>query len=93
MPTRYAGHGRELVASTPLADFDGVVAAGGDGTLFEVLNGLYQHPKPARIPLGLLPIGTGNAFARELDLRYRWSDRTPLSCCSADEPGRSMSAL
>lgn len=68
MPTRYAGHGRELVASTPLAGFDGVVAAGGDGTLFEVLNGLYQHPKSRRIPVGLLPIGTGNAFARELDL-------------------------
>ena len=68
MPTRYAGHGSELVASAQLSDFDGLVAAGGDGTVFEVLNGLYQHPKTARIPLGLLPIGTGNAFARELDL-------------------------
>jgi len=67
-PTRYAGHGKELVASTDLSDFDGLIAAGGDGTLFEVLNGLYQHPKTARIPLGLLPIGTGNAFARELAL-------------------------
>ena len=66
--TRHAGHGRELVASAQLSDFDGLVAAGGDGTVFEVLNGLYQHPKPARIPMGLLPIGTGNAFARELEL-------------------------
>jgi len=69
MSTRYAGHGRELVASAQLSDFDGLVAAGGDGTVFEVLNGLYQHPKAVRIPLGLLPIGTGNAFARELDLK------------------------
>ena len=68
-PTRYAGHGKKLVASTDLSDFDGLVAAGGDGTLFEVLNGLYQHPKAARIPLGLLPIGTGNAFSRELALQ------------------------
>ena len=67
--TEYAGHGRELVAKTELLGFDGLVAAGGDGTVFEVLNGLYQHPKPARIPLGLLPIGTGNAFSRELDLQ------------------------
>jgi diacylglycerol kinase (ATP) len=66
--TRYAGHGRELVANSKLAEYDGLVAAGGDGTLFEVLNGLYLHPKATRIPLGLLPIGTGNAFARELDL-------------------------
>lgn len=69
IPTKHAGHGRELVASAQLSDFDGVVAAGGDGTVFEVLNGLYQHPKAARIPMGLLPIGTGNAFARELDLK------------------------
>jgi len=69
IPTRHTGHGRELVANAQLSDFDGLVAAGGDGTVFEVLNGLYQHPKTARIPMGLLPIGTGNAFARELDLK------------------------
>jgi diacylglycerol kinase (ATP) len=69
MSTRHAGHGRELVANARLSDFDGLVAAGGDGTVFEVLNGLYQHPKPARIPMGLLPLGTGNAFARELNLK------------------------
>lgn len=68
MPTAHQGHGTELVAGATLGGFDGVVAAGGDGTLFEVLNGLYQHPKAERIPLGLLPIGTGNAFARELNL-------------------------
>jgi len=69
LPTEHPGHGEELVASNRLSGFDGVVAAGGDGTVFEVLNGLYQHPKPDRIPLGLLPIGTGNAFARELNLQ------------------------
>jgi len=68
-PTQHAGHGKELVAGSNLSDFDGLVAAGGDGTLFEVLNGLYQHPKEAHIPLGLLPIGTGNAFSRELGLQ------------------------
>jgi len=72
-PSTYPGHGRELVATTDLAGFDGVVAAGGDGTVFEVLNGLYQHPQPERIPLGLLPLGTGNAFARDLGLQsFDW---------------------
>lgn len=66
--TTHAGHGRELVASARLSDYDGLVAAGGDGTVFEVLNGLYSHPKSERIPMGLLPLGTGNAFARELHL-------------------------
>jgi diacylglycerol kinase (ATP) len=66
--TKQPGHGTELVAKADLSGFDGLVAAGGDGTVFEVLNGLYKHPKNKRIPLGLLPIGTGNAFSRELDL-------------------------
>ena len=68
MPTGHPGHGRELVAGANLSQFDGLVAAGGDGTLFEVLNGMYQHPQAHRIPLGLIPIGTGNAFARDLGL-------------------------
>jgi len=69
VPTGYPGHATELVGATTLSAFDGVVAAGGDGTVFEVLNGLYQHPKEQRVPLGVLPIGTGNAFARELHLQ------------------------
>ena len=75
MPTTHPGHGTDLVANAELSGFDGLVAAGGDGTVFEVLNGLYAHPKAARIPLGLLPIGTGNAFSRELELQPgAWSD-------------------
>ncbi len=66
--TRSCGHAKQLVADTDLTEFDGVVAAGGDGTVFEVLNGLYEHEPVQRVPLGLIPMGTGNAFARELDL-------------------------
>ena len=78
-PTTHPGHGSDLVACTDLTGFDGLIAAGGDGTLFEVLNGLYRHPKSTRIPLGLLPIGTGNAFARDLGLKpAAWSDAIDL---------------
>jgi len=79
MPTTHPGHGVELVANTELSPFDGLIAAGGDGTVFETLNGLYKHPKTSRIPLGLLPIGTGNAFARDLGLQpSAWSDAIDL---------------
>lgn len=67
--TRAAGDAVERVVQSDLAGFDGLIAAGGDGTLFEVLNGLYAHPVEHRIPLGLVPVGTGNAFARDLGLR------------------------
>jgi len=79
LPTTHPGHGTELVASADLAAYDGLIAAGGDGTVFEVLNGLYRHPKSAHIPLGLLPIGTGNAFARDLGLQpSAWFDAIDL---------------
>lgn len=62
------GHATRLVADADLAAVDAVVAAGGDGTLFEVLNGLYDNGISSRPPLGVLPVGTGNAFARDLGL-------------------------
>jgi diacylglycerol kinase (ATP) len=47
-----------------------VVAAGGDGTLNEVVNGLMQAREgdPERVRLGLLPLGTGNDFARSINV-------------------------
>ena len=66
--TEQPGHGTALVRDADLAGYDGVVAAGGDGTLFEVVNGFYARPQRPGVPLGVLPLGTGNAFARELDL-------------------------
>jgi len=62
------GSATERLAGCSLDNYDGVVAAGGDGTLFEVVNGLCAHPDGVRPPLGVLPVGTGNAFARDLGL-------------------------
>jgi len=45
---------------------DLVVAAGGDGTLNEVINGIARFADQIRI--GLVPLGTGNDFARTLAL-------------------------
>jgi diacylglycerol kinase (ATP) len=49
--------------------FDTLVAAGGDGTVNEVLNGIADAPSGfARARLAVLPLGTVNVFARELGL-------------------------
>ncbi len=67
--TNYPKHALEIVACVDFANYHAVVAAGGDGTLFEVINGYFQNKSKNRIPIGVLPIGTGNSFARDLGLK------------------------
>jgi len=66
--TERAGHAIEIIEAEDLASFDGVVAAGGDGTVFEAVNGIFRNPAGPIVPLGVLPVGTGNSFSRDLDL-------------------------
>ena len=62
------GHARDHLASTDLVGVSCVVAIGGDGTIFEVVNGLMEHGKTARPCLGVLPAGSGNSLAEELEM-------------------------
>jgi YegS/Rv2252/BmrU family lipid kinase len=65
--TAAAGGARPLAAEAIHEGFDTIVAAGGDGTLNEVLNGIGDVPDGfARARLGVLPLGTVNVFAKEL---------------------------
>jgi YegS/Rv2252/BmrU family lipid kinase len=65
---QHQGHAAEIVAQKDLSPYDSILAAGGDGTLFESLNGLLKNKAKKDIPLGVIPVGTGNAFARDIDL-------------------------
>ncbi|MAE28663.1 MAG: diacylglycerol kinase family lipid kinase [Planctomycetota bacterium] len=66
--TERAGHGREHVATADLAGVTSVVAVGGDGTVLEVVEGLMERAPEERPALGLLPAGSGNSLAVELDM-------------------------
>ena len=67
--TTAAGDARRLAAEAVMDGFDLIVAAGGDGTVNEVLNGIGDAPDGfARARLGILPLGTVNVFARELKI-------------------------
>ena len=73
--TRCAGDARVLAAEAVREDFDAVIAAGGDGTLNEVLNGIGDVPGGFdRARLGVLPLGTVNVFARELRIPMKLDD-------------------
>lgn len=64
--TEKAGDAARLAAEAVSNGCDLVIAAGGDGTLNEVINGIAAHAD--KIELGLVPLGTGNDFARMLNL-------------------------
>lgn len=63
-PTKAAGHATKLAADAVERGRNLVLAAGGDGTLEEVVNGLAG----SLTIMGVLPAGTANSFARELQL-------------------------
>jgi YegS/Rv2252/BmrU family lipid kinase len=58
------GDATEEAAALRPADYDLVIAAGGDGTLNEVANGLVS----SGIPLAFLPLGTANVMALEMGI-------------------------
>jgi diacylglycerol kinase (ATP) len=64
--TEAPGHARELAQRAAAAGHDRVLAVGGDGTAQEVVNGLLDDG--GRVPLAILPEGSGNDLARGLGL-------------------------
>lgn len=61
-PTERPRHATELAAAAADEGYDLVAAAGGDGTVHEVINGLVRGDR-ATLPLGIIPIGSGNDLA------------------------------
>lgn len=62
--TRRAGHATDLAHEAATAGYDMVIAAGGDGTVNDVIQALAGY----RAALGVLPMGTVNVWAREMGI-------------------------
>jgi diacylglycerol kinase (ATP) len=63
--TQSPGHATELARAAFAAGHRRFLALGGDGTTFEVVNGLFPEAEDAQVELGLMPLGTGNSFLRD----------------------------
>jgi len=74
METNAPGHAETIAREASAHEFDIVAAAGGDGTINEVVNGL----KGCDLTLGIIPLGTANVVADEIGLR-----RSPSSIARA----------
>lgn len=59
-----------------------IVAIGGDGTINEIVNGLHDK----NIPIGIIPIGTGNLLAKELGI-----PRTLSKACQVIHKAKAFS--
>ncbi|MCS7286440.1 MAG: diacylglycerol kinase family lipid kinase [Anaerolineae bacterium] len=66
--TQYPAHAIALAAEAVERGFKTIVAFGGDGTLNEMVNGVFRHGISSEITLGAIPGGTGSDFTRSLGL-------------------------
>ena len=86
--TSRAGDGTRLARAAWAEGRREIIAIGGDGTSYEVVNGLFPEAKdgPAgdRPTLGFLPLGTGNSFLRD------FTDRGAEHSIQAIVEGRSQ---
>jgi diacylglycerol kinase family enzyme len=84
-PTEGRGHGEELALEAAQAGFPIVAAAGGDGTVHEVANGLLRSGQPDAA-LAVLPIGSANDYAHSLGLGPDWWLRPDpaIETCAVD---------
>jgi diacylglycerol kinase (ATP) len=73
--TERPGHGEILAARARREGFDRVVAVGGDGTLLEVVNGLWWESRGSQPSVGVVPFGTGCDYVRSFDLGRTLRDR------------------
>ncbi|HXY13558.1 MAG TPA: YegS/Rv2252/BmrU family lipid kinase [Terriglobales bacterium] len=79
------GHASRLAADAYARGYRKFIAVGGDGTSYEIVNGLFPLAPPAERPsLAFLPLGTGNSFLRE------FSDRGVEHAIEALLAGRSQ---
>ncbi len=64
VPTEEAGSAGKQAAAAVAQGHDAIFACGGDGTIHDVLQGMVAHAP--EIPLGIIPLGTGNLLAFDL---------------------------
>jgi diacylglycerol kinase (ATP) len=68
--TSSSGHAAELTRAAWAEGYRKFISVGGDGTSYEVVNGLFPIAEAAENPtLAFLPLGTGNSFLRDFSDR------------------------
>jgi diacylglycerol kinase family enzyme len=80
-PTQRPGHGEELAVQAVREGFYRIAAAGGDGTVHEVANGILLAKSPQTI-MEVYPVGSANDYAHTLGLDPEWRIRSDPTVCA-----------
>ena len=83
-PTRKRGDATERARHA--AGFDRVVCCGGDGTMNEVVTGLLDIPAEERPPVGYVPAGSANDYAKSLNLPKSLTDQAVIAGIGTPRP-------
>ena len=83
--TTFAGHAKELANQLNITEYDGFIGIGGDGTLHEIINGMLSRHDGRKIPIGIIPGGSGNSYMHDLNLT------DPLKAAKAIINGKTRS--
>jgi len=76
--TESPGHARELAREAAQKGHELVVSVGGDGTINEVVNGLYEANALADATLGIISTGTGHDYIRTLGIPWSYPEACQL---------------
>ena len=66
--TTFAGHAQTLANQLSYSNISGFLGIGGDGTLHEIINGMLSRNDKKKIPIGIIPGGSGNSYMHDLNL-------------------------
>ncbi|HET6478213.1 MAG TPA: diacylglycerol kinase family protein [Dehalococcoidales bacterium] len=83
--TEAPGHARELAKDAVARGYELVVSVGGDGTINEVVNGLYDTGSIADVRFGIIGTGTGGDYIRTIGI-----PRAPLEACQCLKEPRKV---
>lgn len=66
--TEFPGHAERIIKECNFENYNGILMIGGDGTFHEIVNGMFNRRDKKKIPIGIIPGGTGNSFMLDLGI-------------------------